>query len=137
MKVWVLSTCIPDENEPCLPSVFATQEAADTQFAEFMRSEWEHNGAEDEDGKRKPFPDDPNEAHDIMSENNPDWGRYEISCHEIEAQFPPILITENRDGVKPGFYTRPDIVRLLKLHAKNPNGIALIASAMDNKETNP
>ncbi|WP_439398549.1 hypothetical protein ACRQ5Q_14670 [Bradyrhizobium sp. PMVTL-01] len=84
VTVHVLSTCIPDENEPCLPSVFGTLAEAETQFAEFMRSEWEHNAPDDGDGK-PPFPDDPNEAHDKMSENNPDWGRYEISTHRVDV----------------------------------------------------
>lgn len=83
MKVHVVVTCIPDENEPCLPSVHGTLVEAETQFAEYMRQEWEHNAPLNEDGEKLPFPDDPNEAHDKMSENNSDWGRYEISTHEV------------------------------------------------------
>jgi hypothetical protein len=89
MKVWVLSTCIPDENEPCLPHVFASQAEADAALAQAMRDEWESNKPEDEETcEPLPFPDDPQEAHDRLSEN-PDWGQYEITAHEIDGH--PLL----------------------------------------------
>jgi hypothetical protein len=43
----------------------------------------------------------------------------------------PTLIPENRHGVKPGFYTRPDIARLLRLHAGYPHRICFIADMME------
>jgi hypothetical protein len=41
------------------------------------------------------------------------------------------FVPENKHGVKPGFYTRPDIVRLLRLHRMYPDRIQFIADMME------
>lgn len=46
ISVWVLSTCIPSENRPCLPEVFATEAEARNGFKDRLREEWEYNGPE-------------------------------------------------------------------------------------------
>lgn len=86
VKIWVLSTCVPDENEPCWPQVYASEEAAQKGFREAMESEWRSNGPEDEEtGERLPFPDDPDEAHERIAElQDAEWGRWELTSHEIE-----------------------------------------------------
>ncbi|SHG88333.1 hypothetical protein [Bradyrhizobium erythrophlei] len=43
----------------------------------------------------------------------------------------PTFVPTNRHGVKPGFYTRPDIVRLLRLHKMYPERIQFIADMME------
>jgi hypothetical protein len=86
MKIWVLSTCIPDENEPCMPQVFISEEAAEAGFAEAMRGEWQVYGEWNDTGV-EPFPDDPHVAHDIMAKT-PEWGRWEITHHNIETPAP-------------------------------------------------
>lgn len=77
MKVYTLTTCNPGDPDPCLPSVFSSQELADKAFDNAMRSEWESNAPCDHTGERLPYPEDANEAHRIMAEN-PEWGRWEV-----------------------------------------------------------
>lgn len=43
----------------------------------------------------------------------------------------PTFIPENQHGVKPGYYTRPDIVVLLRKHHTNPNSVHFIADMME------
>lgn len=83
--VWVLSTCIPEEQVPCCPSVYTSAEAAVAFFDEMMRAEWEANEPEDEETCEKlAYPGDPLDAHDILREWNENWGCWEITEHEIE-----------------------------------------------------
>lgn len=149
MRIWVLSTCIPDENEPCLPSVFATEVEAEAEFTRIMRGEWDSftdwNG---DDGPTK-WPGDPRLAQDIMAKASPTWGRWEITEHNIEASEVTEAIESAREferdakaprttfipvndhGVKPGYYTIPDIVRLLRKHHANPKAVHFIADMME------
>lgn len=71
IQVWVLSTCIPDDNEPCIPTVFGSAAAADKAFAEMMQAEWESNAPEDEETcEPLPYPgDDHALAHEVMQRN--------------------------------------------------------------------
>lgn len=93
-KVWVLSTCAPGSDEPCLPEVFTSGASADARFAEWMKEQWEHFGAEDADsGERAPFPSDPLRAHEIMlslndMEDKRRFGGWEITSHEIDVPVP-------------------------------------------------
>jgi hypothetical protein len=41
------------------------------------------------------------------------------------------FIPENKLGVKPGYCTRPDIVRLLRMHRMYPERIEFIANMME------
>lgn len=94
ITVFALSTCVPDDPEPCWPSLFLTNEEADKAFKENMQREWELAGIEDEEtGEKLPFPDDANEAHDQLKayhlEHSTElWGQWEITPHTIEV---PIL----------------------------------------------
>lgn len=96
-KIWVLSTCAPGSDEPCLPEVFTSAEAADARFAEWMQEEWEHFGAEDAgSGERAPFPADPLQAHEIMlslndMEDKRRFGGWEITTHEMDVPIPQAL----------------------------------------------
>lgn len=84
IKVWVLSTCVPGENEPCLPNVFASEAEAMAGFDEYMRDEWKANEpGDDETCQPLPYPGDAVTAHEILS-RNPAWGRWEITAHTIE-----------------------------------------------------
>lgn len=81
--VWVLCTCIPEENRPCLPSVHATEAAALAKFDELMRAEWDANKPESEEtGEPLEYPG-ADTAHVVLSEN-PAWGRWELTSHEVE-----------------------------------------------------
>ena len=84
ITVWVLSTCIPEENEPCLPTVYGSAEAARQGFDEMMRGEWAANQPEDEEScEPLPYPGDPEKAHEVLSKN-PSWGRWEITTHTLD-----------------------------------------------------
>jgi hypothetical protein len=179
MKVWVLSTCLPGENEPCMPQVLVSQEEADAAFATAMDGEWAANTPFDCDGHPLPYPGDPHKAHAKMAEDA-EWGRWEITTHNIDLpkncsedqleaaaqaladdvwhpplplanmnpsdarrfrrqaeiairafRGKPIFIPENEYEVKPGYYTRPDIVRLLRKHHTNPKAVHFIADMME------
>ena len=42
MKIWIVSTCIPEPGEkPCIPSPFATEAEAEAYADARMREEWE------------------------------------------------------------------------------------------------
>lgn len=90
IKVWVVSTCVPGETEPCIPSVFVTETAADAYLNQMMADEWEANGPENDDGSNKPCPADWREAMRIIHEEknlgtvDEKWGQWEITSHEIE-----------------------------------------------------
>jgi hypothetical protein len=84
IKVWVISTCVPDENTPCLPEVLGSLDAAKAKFDELMRAEWEANQPEDEQTSEPlPYPGDASKAHEILAKN-PRWGHWQITGHEIE-----------------------------------------------------
>lgn len=93
MKIWVLSTCIPDETDPMVPDVFGSEAEAIAHFDLMMRAEWETIQPEDEDGTLLEYPGTPQEAHDIMDEyraqyerdsHSEIWGRWALTTHEVE-----------------------------------------------------
>jgi hypothetical protein len=86
-RIWVLSTCIPQESRPCFPEVFPDEAEALARFDEAMRAEWEHNGPyDDETGEKLPYPDSPEEAVAAIAADNTDgsWGQWELTSHVIE-----------------------------------------------------
>lgn len=84
--IWVLSTCNPDDSEPCWPQVFGTEAEAQAAFRDAMRGEWETNGPRDDDtDELLPMPDDMDEAHDAIAEAaGADWGRWQITSHVVD-----------------------------------------------------
>lgn len=87
VTIWTITTCVPDENEPCIPCLYGTAAEAEAAFAKDMREEWPNNAPLDDDGNEMPFPDDPHEAHRLMAEN-PEWGRYELMAHHVTLPDP-------------------------------------------------
>jgi hypothetical protein len=92
MKIWVLSTCIPDETDPMVPDVFGSEAEAIAHFDLMMRGEWETIQPEDEDGEPVDYPETPQEAHDIMDDYrqgfetdnlSEKWGRWALTTHEV------------------------------------------------------
>lgn len=92
MRVFVATSCIPDYPYPCLPYVFATVEAADAHMDEMMRSEWEANGPENENGDRLPYPGDWREAQEAIAECDTEgaWGRWDVTAHDVLAPVPTL-----------------------------------------------
>lgn len=85
MKIWTVTSCIPDERDPCIPSVFLSEADALAYLDEVMRGEWETNAPhDDETGEEMTYPDDWQEAHDLMADNDPDesWGKWLLSEHD-------------------------------------------------------
>lgn len=87
-KIFVLSTCIPEDCKPCFPTVFTSPEAARAGFEEVMREEWQNNAPYGDDGEPLPFPDSPEEANAAMADAGDMWGEYELTPYEIELPEP-------------------------------------------------
>jgi hypothetical protein len=89
VKVWVLSTCIPEPGEgPCMPTVCGTEQAAEAEADKELRDEWDTHPPEDDDGEPLPYPGDWRIAQEKLVEwLGPSWGTYEITGHEV--QLPP------------------------------------------------
>lgn len=74
-----------------------------------------------------------------LEEIDPDASDQDLALSEIKrlqqsAARPdrkPIFIPDNDHGVKPGYYTIPDIVRLLRKHHVDPNAVHFIADMME------
>lgn len=92
IKVWVLSTCIPDENSPVFPSVFADFSAAEAYAEERLKEEWASRAPCDDEGEPLPYPGDWKKANDHLSAESPEWGQWEMTTHEIEVALPHIAI---------------------------------------------
>jgi len=85
VTVWVVSTCVPDEPDPCLPHVFGTAEAAQAHFAEMIKNEWDASPACDDDGEPVPMPEDSVDAHEALCRYwGHEFGRWEITSHTVE-----------------------------------------------------
>ena len=85
--VWVLSSCVPDSPDPVYPSVYGSEDAARAGYDQTMRAEWETQQPEDEETcEPLPYPDDPDEANRILGENNPEWGRWELTSHKVDIE---------------------------------------------------
>ena len=85
MKVFVVSTCIPEPGaEPCLPYVFASEEAAEALADEKMRREWDHHHDMQSDTPL-PYPGDWRTAQEMILEQITDgsWGPWQITSHEV------------------------------------------------------
>lgn len=113
VNVWVLSTTVPGDSDPCWPYVYGSQADADKGFAEMMQREWETNQPEDEETSEKlPFPDDPNEAHEVLKTyRGPEWGRWMITKNEVEV--PDLEVTVTVDSGSVTNVVTPDGVKVI------------------------
>lgn len=84
LKVWVVSTVVPNSLDPCVPEVLPTREAAEAHLGERLREEWEYHGDCDDAGERLPYPGDWRQALAAMSKD-PLWGRWELTSHNVPA----------------------------------------------------
>jgi hypothetical protein len=81
MRVWVITTCVPGEPEPCWPSVYSTKEKAEAAFDRLMRAEWSGGRQpEDDEGNLESYPDgDAHAAHARLADYHGEtWGQWEI-----------------------------------------------------------
>jgi hypothetical protein len=86
LRVWVLSTCIPDESRPCFPCVFISEKDAYDQADQWLREEWAAAAPEDNNGDALPYPGDWYAANTFLGEyRGPKWGKWEITSHSIEC----------------------------------------------------
>jgi hypothetical protein len=93
VTVWVVSTCIPDENEPCMPNVFGTEKEAQAYLASMINDEWEANPVEDDDSTLVPMPEDPVETEEALAGYlGPEYGRWEITSHTVEIPDPKYFV---------------------------------------------
>jgi hypothetical protein len=85
VTVYVLSTCVPQEVEPCLPHVFGDEKAARDAMDAAVRDEWAAAEPRDDAGEPLAYPGDPVEACDQLARCFPDgsYGRWEISAHKV------------------------------------------------------
>lgn len=99
ITVWIVSTCVPGEAEPCQLCVFATEAEANAYADNMLRNEWDENGPEDDEtGERKPYPGDWREAQtgivewlrgihvfgSVGDHTDDEWGEWQITSHEVE-----------------------------------------------------
>jgi hypothetical protein len=85
-KVWVLCTVLTDENAPAMPAVFANEAQARAAYDKALRAEWDNCMDRSDDGS---YPGDPDQAQDrIRQAHGAEWGRWELTCHEIEIPEP-------------------------------------------------
>ncbi|MBR0693634.1 hypothetical protein [Bradyrhizobium lablabi] len=125
MKVYVL---VIDHKHGTEVSAFASRAAADQEVQRYCDEQWP---LEFPDVDR---PDDAEliaEYWHLMTERGEEWHLIE-ECEVVgNVSIPPIFIPENSHRVKPGYYTRPDVVRLLRLHRNNSDAILFIADMLE------
>jgi hypothetical protein len=124
MKVWVL---IIDTKHGTDVSAHASKPAADRALFNYCDQFWSQEFSEDR-------PDDDNLVRaywDRQSERGEDWYKLEECEVDGNTTVPPVFIPENSRGVKPGYYTRPDIVRLLRKHSIDQPAVAFIADMLE------
>jgi len=106
IKVWVLSTCVPTEARPCFPEVFATEFEALIAFDERMREEWRIQAPISDEGDLLDYPDSPEEAVEIIAKDaGPEWGRWELTSHEIDVTFSRVAAKEEARTALIGAFT--------------------------------
>jgi hypothetical protein len=85
-KIWVLCTVLTDENAPAMPAVFANEAEARAAYDKAIRAEWDNRMDQDE---ADPYPGNSDEAQDRLRQlHGAEWGRRELTCHEIEISEP-------------------------------------------------
>lgn len=92
-QIHIVSTCIPGDRMPCIPSVFDSAQAAEDHLEKVMQSEWETNGPEDEETEeRLPYPGNWRDAQDEIIRNDSDheWGGYEITVSYVPGDTTPV-----------------------------------------------
>lgn len=84
VKVWTVTTCVPGEPKPCMPSVFGTEADAEAFLNEMLRAEWKHHGSIGDDGEPLPYPGNWRAAVAAMAkENGGEWGQWEMTSHYV------------------------------------------------------
>jgi hypothetical protein len=86
-KIWILTTCVPFDQQPCLPEAFSDATAALAAFDRRMREEWQYHGPLDDDCGRQPYPGNPYSAHEMMVAEDNDiqgtWGHWQLTAHIV------------------------------------------------------
>jgi hypothetical protein len=85
VTVYVVSTCIPQDVEPCLPQLFGDEKAAVDAMDAALREEWAIADPHDDAGEALAYPGDPVEACDHLARHFPDgsYGRWEMTSHNV------------------------------------------------------
>jgi hypothetical protein len=76
VRVFIITTCIPEDDQPCIPDVFLTLEAARTHADKLMRDEWGRDCTDAE------YPG-ADAAHTALSDQR-GWGQYRLTEHEAD-----------------------------------------------------
>ncbi len=106
MKVWIVSTCIPDRGEkPCIPDAFATEAEAEAFADKMLREEWDSHAPQDDEGEPLPYPGDWRAANDAIAADHDDgsWGEWQITAHEISLPVPSLTVSRSRHTPAPWF----------------------------------
>ena len=124
MKVWVL---IIDHKHGTDASVHVSRPAANKALFDYCNEWWPHEF----EGSKPPDDELVSEYWDHMSNRGEEWHCIE-ECEVVgDVSIPPVFIPTNANGVKPGYYTRRDIVELLRKHAEEPNAVYFIADMLE------
>jgi hypothetical protein len=96
VKVWVVSTTIPERGEgPCMPFVFGSEVEAEAYADKMLRDEWTCAAISDgEADGAMPYPGDWREAQNRLVEFYGDgsWGTWEITGHDVDIGSVPGLL---------------------------------------------
>lgn len=101
ITVWTFTSCIPQENNPVIPNLYASEAEAEADAERIMQSEWETHGTEDDDGNLDPYPGGWRKAQDIIAQNDADetWGLWIMNSHMIDVpEIAPLDIVRNLLG---------------------------------------
>jgi hypothetical protein len=124
MKVWVF---IVDHSGGTEFSVHTSKAAADAANFAYCSQWWD----KEFDGPRPPDDELVAAYWERQSERGDEWHVLDECDLTGDLTFPPVFIPENSRGVKPGYYTRPDIVRLLRKHSIDQPAVAFIADMLE------
>lgn len=95
IKIWIVTTCIPERGEgPCLPSPFGTEAEAEAYLESAMMEEWESAGI-DEGEDVLPYPGDWRSAQERLKQFHSDgsWGTWQLTPHTIDIVDEMLVVT--------------------------------------------
>lgn len=124
MKVWVLTI---DDKSGTDVSVHLSRAEADAANFNYCDRSWSEHFSEE----RPPADRLVRTYWEGQSLRGEDWHRIDECETKGDTSVPPIFVPTNPHGVKPGYYTRPDIVRLLRMHKMFPERVQFIADMME------
>jgi len=98
ITIYVVASAVPDPNPtPTFPGVFLSEAEAEAYLEQALRSEWDHNAPEDDEGYALPYPGNWRDAQEAIlkdrrGSDGEGWGSYELTIHRLEY---PVSVLES------------------------------------------